>query len=388
MRKLFVMLFIFSAIGCSVTNEVPLAEYKTDFSQKLPPITVFYLKPPEDFRQECVGFDNQSFLHHCKLNTLHLNKFAQEVRRAEIFDKVLYTDSQTEYRILISTALYNFEEAEELGGIAVASATLFLAPATITQSVKVEAGLYWNHQLLKKMSYDLPMEFRASLLNPGQDSDEDIAKSVASHVIRDIQSEELYSPQYLASLLGSSNYSTDFDVPDEINDYILDGQFLYNNPLLGVQVRFVDESVSGDYMDIFIYPIRAGYWDDEMGILNKEAVRAKKDIELLNKKNNLATRHIGENESRVWTFGNKKVSGLMFTSKYDDEVLSNEYSSQTYLAVINDKFIKVRHSSLKEWVEPTTVERFVEQLMSDIVVPEESIFMARQRKRWRDDLTL
>ncbi len=386
--KLSIIIFLLcTLVGCATTNQLTLAEYEVNAERMLPPVSVFLRRPSEVFRQKCEAFDNESFLNHCGLNRLDLGKFVTELKHPGVFKDVLYANKDVGYRILVTTGSYNSEGGKDLGSAAIAGATLMLAPIVMSANIKVDAALYWYDYELKRFQYDLPIEMRASLLSMDQDTDRDVAKSVASHILRDVQAGELFSAAFLAKTLKSSDYSSELLVPDRVADYFREGLQVYNHPFNGAMVRYIEDTAPADYIDVFVYPIRSAHWSDEENILAKEIENVKKDIELFNKENNMESYQLVNNEFVAFQAADKSINSLMFEGNYEDS-LSNQYVTQTYLMIIKDKFLKVRHTALKGGVSRKNIEKFISQLLKGTAVPEESLFMAKLRKRWRDSEAL
>jgi hypothetical protein len=383
MKILITLLTIIFSAGCATTNQMDIATFESNPNLKLPPISVFMKRPSDLFRGECSEFDNKSVLNHCELNNIDLGKFRDEVKSSGIFQDVFYADGDVGYRILLTTGLYNREGGGDLGSAVIAGATLMLAPMIITANVKVEASLYWYEYELKHFSYDLPMEIRASLLTMNQDTDQDIAKSIASHVISDIQKEDLFSPELLSQSIQSSNYKADLTTPDSVSEYTKAGLNIYNHPFFGVQVRYLNELFNTDYADVFIYPVRSPEWENQKTILDKEMTNIRKDIELSQKENQLTPLNYDEVKFIQMDYGTKKVPVLFFEHEYSD-TLSNIFTSRTYLTIKKDKFLKIRHTFIKDDAQKSISYNFAKELFNKISVPDESLFMAKIRKQWRD----
>ena len=387
MKYFFCCLLPLILTGCSSTNQIIVADYIIDSEKKLPSVTVFLQRPSEAFRQECETFDSKSVLHHCLLNRLNLSKFSQEIQQSGLFNDVFYANQDIDYRLLVTTGSYNLEGGDDLGSAIISGATLMLTPTIISTNIKVEASLYWYEYELKRFQYDLPVQLRASLFSLNQDTERDIAKSVASHILRDIQSEELFSPSYIAKILQSSDYKNSLKAPDQAENYLRYDTFIFNHPFQGAMVRYLEDAYPSDNIDVFVYPVRATSWESNEETLSKEIANTKKDIELSNKENNVETVRVDNSNPLSFQRNGQVINALAFESEHHDS-LYNEYISQTYLMIINDKFVKVRHTTLKGGSSRKDLGRFVQQIASNIVIPSESLFMAKVRKRWREEDTL
>ena len=78
---------------------------------------------------------------------------------------------------------------------------------------------------------------------------------------------------------------------------------------------------------------------------------------------------------------------LYFENEYID-LVQNTNASKTYVVLLNDKFVKVRHTAIKGYDDKKEVDAFVTRLINEVSVPEESVFMANMRKQWRDNSRL
>jgi hypothetical protein len=373
--------------GCATTNQVTVAQYKEPAGKKLPPVTVFYQQPSESFRRECEEYDRDSLLKHCQLNRLDLGKFASELSDTGAFEEVLYANQEVPYQIRVTTAYYNTEGGDDLASAAFSGATMMIAPMIISADIKVDASLYWYEFKLKEFRYDLPIEYRSSLLSMNQDTASDIARSIASHILRDIQAEDIFSAQYLTTALNSSDYQKDLSLPDQAGDYFLQETRTYDNPLYGAYALYGKDTQETDYMEVFIYPVRAGHWSDNKGTIETEIQNIKKDAELFNKENALEILTQSETEFVAFPQPAATITAGEFESDVLDS-LSNEYVTRNYLMIMEDKFFRVRHTALKGAASSADVQATVAQLVQDSTVPKESLFMARLRKQWRDTQAL
>ncbi len=387
MKFIGFIIVVLSLAACSSTNQMIIAEYEANPDIKIPPISVFRNSPSDVFYDECKDFDAKSLLHHCELNRLDLLKFSKQLKATSAFDDVLFADKDVGYRLLVTSGSYNFEGGEELGSAVVSGATLMMLPVVVSANIKLDVALYWYEYELRNFNYDIPLELRMSLFSMEQDTDVDIAKSVASHVVRDLQEEGLFSAEYLASKLDSSNYSDDLLLPDTAYDYSRQEKFIFNHPFRGAAVRYIADTPGDEYIDVFVYPIRSTRWDDPADVLEKEASNVKQDIKLNATENELKNAWFGENQLKSLPANEGTVQSMMFESGFED-TLTNEFESQTYLMVFEDKFVKVRHTALKGGRTIKVIDKFVTELLNNIKVPEESLFMAKVRKRWRDSNAL
>lgn len=383
-RVLLAILATILVAGCATNNQITLAPFVQDPGDKLPPVTVFLKRPSDTFSADCRAFADESVLNHCAVNTLNLSKFQQALKQTGAFEDVIFADDEVDYRLLVTTAVYNNGTGEEFGNAVVSGATLMLAPLVDSLQIRVEASLYWYGNELKSFHYDIPFEQRASLFSMNQDTESDIASSVASYILHDLQSESLFTPQALARQLHSTDYDVERQFPAEVGDYAYYGDHIFTHPFRGIQVRYLHSQRAADFVDVFVYPVRSPYWQSDVAtLLEKESTNIRRDVELVINEQQFTDLHFGNNHSDNWRIGDRKLPLLRFNHEYTDLVV-NTFSSTTYLTIIEDKFVKLRHTGLKGAVDADAVEAFGKQMLEQIQVPPESLFMARVRKQWRD----
>lgn len=387
MKLITCLLTLIILSGCATTNQFTVAEYTVSEAEKLPPIGVFLKQPEDGFRQECEEFDSRSVLHHCLLNRAALPKLHTELLGSGVFSDVLYARRDVDYQILISTARYNFEGGSDLGSAVVAGATLMLAPMSVSTNIKVYAKLLWRGHEVKNYQYDIPFQFRASLLSLNQDSERDIAKSIVSRLIRDFQKDDVFSGELLAGILKSSNYYTDLKMPETAGVFIKGDDYVYRHPFLGVQVRYLHPEFQFDVADVFVYPIRKSNWNNISEVLREESFNVRKDIELMQKEGVWSSISLGEDQEYSRKVNGQLVKLLSFYGDFVDKE-QVEYETKTYLFLHNDKFVKIRGTFAKTEQDPPNMNEFVFNILKNIQTPEESLFMAKVRKQWRDYSTL
>lgn len=374
--------------GCATTNQLTLANFVADPDDKLPAITVFFKRPSEDFRRQCQLFDQQSLLHHCTINSIDLALLQQQFQQTGAFEDVSFADDEVDYRVLVTTGLYNLEGGDDLGSALVAGATLLMAPMITSMNIKVEASVSWFGQELERFHYDIPFEQRVSLFSTQQDTAGDMARSVVSHIVHDLQAEAVFTPRFLADRLQSSHYDIDRQFPQASGDYALYAGHIYTHPFQGVQVRYLHTLNTGDYIDVFIYPIRSVLDDhDADTLLRRESTNIHQDIEQAVAGQNFSDLSFTEDKSLLWNIGNHPTDIIRFQHEYTDAVI-NTFTSTTYIAMVEDKFVTLRHTTLKGTLSDQQTDSLSQSLLEAISVPPESLFMSRVRTHWRDNNTL
>jgi len=120
----------------------------------------------------------------------------------------------------------------------------------------------------------------------------------------------------------------------------------------------VKNSPFTDYIEVFVYPVRAGQWLDKKSVLKKEIENVRKDMELFNKENALETLAPSDNTFTDFTSSDSTINVVTYDNHIMDG-LSNEFDFQTYLMFLQDKFLRVRHTVIKDAVSNAEVERAV-----------------------------
>lgn len=383
--RLFPLILIVTALtACSSVNELSMIEYNAEPQRRMPPVTVFLKRPSDEFRQDCEDFDKRSLLHHCQMHMVALEKLHQEFQNSGAFESVLYANNDTDYRLLITTARYNFEGGDDLGSAVLAGATLMLAPMVVSMDIKVNVGLYWHGVELDTFEYEIPFKQRLSLLTANQDHEADIARSVSSHILHDLQARpQLFEPSYLARKLEATDYENSLRTPLDVGDYRRDFLYVFNHPFRGAQVRYVHPTNPDDYADLFIYPVRSAHWQRPAELLEREAANVRKEMELVGRENGQGGPTFGADQPLRWELGTGELGLRYFEAEFTDP-LENGYVSRTYLAIVEDKFFKVRHTAPLGQSDREEADRVVMGLLKTIQVPSESLFMAKIRRQWRD----
>ncbi|MGH1372385.1 MAG: hypothetical protein ACRBBW_10140 [Cellvibrionaceae bacterium] len=370
--------------ACAVTNEFQVVEYQTETASPLPPVSVFYKQPDTDFRRACKAYAEASVMDHCTINRVNMSAVADALYESRLFEAVDYRNEDSEYQLLVSSATYNNESGEDIGSAVVSGATLMLAPMSISTIIKIEAALVWRGMLVERYQFEVPFTQRMSLLTMDQNTDADLGKSIASHFLQKFQQDDIFSAEVLVGRLESSDYRKELVLPEQVGPFIKDDLYLYRHPFQGAQTRYVHDRFGFSYVDVFVYPIRQIHWESGDHILEKEVGNYRKDLELMEKElmmNDLAF----EADSReLWHLGDGSQSVARVISRFRDQEAA-DMVSQMYLFHQKDKFIKVRATYESELETKPDVEGFVRELSASILVPDESLFMAKIRKRWREN---
>ena len=386
MNVLAFTLACLSLCACTPTNNFIVADYNKFFDEPYPPVTVKLLRNNAEFRESCHHYNQQSVLHVCTIDAFDLSRLFVELASSEQFYQVSYGESQTDYELYISIATYDYSEGSELAQSALAGATLMLMPLAIKTDIKVDAFLAWNGQPLKHYQYDLPFTEKVSLFTAHKDTEGDIAKMLASHLLKDFQKDNVFSPEFLWAELDASNYKRDLVTPKTAGFYLKSEEHQFQHPFQGFHTRYTHADFPIDGIDSYVYPIQHWDYTNKESMLKQEVLNIKEDIDIVMQTNGGSDLTLNEIESITQAGGAGEIKFLegSFTNSTGTRIAT--YAS---LGIQKDKFVKLRASV--EMTAPQDVKLFKEAFrqfnrdyFSGINVPEESLFMFEIRKLWRN----
>ena len=256
-----------------------------------------------------------------------------------------------------------------------------LLPVQLSYDIKSEFAVHWRGIEIKQYAYDMPVTRTISILSGSpEEQDEMFADALVSHFLKDSQSDNIFSGEFLAGAIQASDYVNDLVVPKRIGDYFLAGKNVFPDPMLGVSIRY-NHGVLSEYVDVFVYPVRNVDWENVANILEPEAEIVRKDIELMQKQE--AYKDVVFNDSEWFDVESDKgiLKGLHFSSTLVDK---NDigYISLIYLSLIKDKVIKFRATRQDPTVK-FDIYPFVKEALNKIDPPDESMFMASLRQNAR-----
>lgn len=363
-------------VGCGATPNNHVADYETNVAFKYPPISVFYDSPSETLKQQCHAF-NQKALSYCSENNIESIYFWQDLKTTGMFEDVYYADRDSEFKIAFATVGMHSENAGDITKAALAGATLLLVPMTTEQEIRVEVGIYWRNIKVKQYDYQLPYISTVSLFSNPTDADKNFAQTLVSHVIADIQKDDLFSPSTISTALKATDYNENLVVPDAIGDFQLARQFSYYDPFLGNQTTYVNPDYGNDLIDLFVYPIRKTDFEDTQAVLAFESTNIRKELEIVIKEQKWQDLTFSEAQPVTYVKDGVEYQGIGFDGSYTNE-LGEETFTSVYLFALEDKFVKWRASFPAEFIKQQVTE-----LMPQISVPSESLFMAKLRQNSR-----
>ena len=179
-------------------------------------------------------------------------------------------------------------------------------------------------------------------------------------------------------------YEQSFTYPEETDNFVLDGKTVFDHPLMGAALTYIDRQYPTDVITVYVYPIPATGWDNQIDTLSAEMDRVFEEIDhIVNEKHFIKrtpeVREAFHVDTPAISYNGLKAS---FDLVRDDNAKMN---SNTYLFIANDKFIKFRTSFFSNPDFDWNGDKIVNELLPRIKVPPESQYMASLREQYRRD---
>lgn len=375
---LSLLALLITLTGCTTSNQYEVAEYDKLVESSLPGVSIFYKKASDELNADCTNFKPAGY---CQINWFKLDDVAEEVAKSGLFESISYGNDESDYKLLITSATYILDTAEDSASAYLAGATLMMTPISSSRQINLEVSLLWRGLIVDEFEMEIPFKRVISVFSLSQDTDQQIAESIASHVVKKLQENNSFAPEVIAGKIQASDYESSLKIPEKIASYFHEGKQLYRHPLDGVQIRYNHEVFEYEYFDVFVYPIRQTEWEDKIDALERESVIYRKEFEIVKKEQGIQSFSLGENKFERKKIGAANTDILRIRGRYQD-LDGTELHSLFFLFIQKDKFVKVRISYPIEHTSPDH-DRFLTELMNKIDVPEESLFMAKLRQEWR-----
>lgn len=178
----------------------------------------------------------------------------------------------------------------------------------------------------------------------------------------------------------SSQYDQKFIYPRETDNFVLVQKRVYDEPMLGVGLKYQDKGYAQDIIDLYVYPIALLEWQDMLAVLVLEAKHALDDIDAGVEQGYYQARRGEHMEIITIKAEGKKFRGVKLETEVVDKV-GRRLASFIYLFSDEDKYIKFRVSMLKSGMKLPIPDYVPHELLPKIKVPPESEFMAALRKQ-------
>lgn len=184
---------------------------------------------------------------------------------------------------------------------------------------------------------------------------------------------------------GASNYETDLIFPEEAYPLQYVDMKIYESPLDGVSLKYIDVKNPTDYITVYVYPIKSFTWDDEEATINDEMSAVIAEIDYVVDVGHYKSRGDEENSKFIFHKDGREYSGLKSEFTFTDSK-GVDFDSFAYLFISKDKFIKFRTSFVSELSPDWSGDEIVKALLPDIEVPDESAFMSGLRKQHKQQV--
>jgi hypothetical protein len=360
--------------ACQISNPLPKDFYSDSPEHRFPEVSVFSTKPSDELAKLCSEAA-------CIQGPQLANAIYGEFRKSNMFERLSSKDD-SDYNVHIAAFRINPGDVQEAAKVIASAATLMVVPMQFKHEYRSEFLVTWRDIPLAQYSFAIPYDETIFLLKDFEQALPFGAESIAARFIATAQGDGVFSTDFLYSKLQAENYPRDLRVPTRVGNYTHDATHVYPDPFLGAQLHFRHNNRSDDKTDAFVYPIRRVEWSklDETLVDEMEAI--KKDAELVVKAGVYKAVEFAPNRPFAFTHEGKSYSGQSAagTITLPD---GSRSSSKIYLFVLKDKFVKFRITQPDAGTDITEIEGFVTGLIPQLVVPDESLFIAtlRQQKR-------
>lgn len=385
--KVFLVLGIIFLASCANNNPYGSPPDNGDIAD-LPNTGIFYSTLSDDLRDECLEFKNQSMLHYCQENSFELNEVADALDASGRFARVFPRDFNPDYRILISSAALQFDDADSMANAIVSGASLMLVPMKVETTFKAEFTIMWRGNIVDRFSHEIPADFSFTLFTSQEAFDQSVAKAMADVIIEGIDARDSMSAVHLVKALEASDYGAELTIPDNVADFRLIEANIARDPILGTMLRFNHQQFAFDRIDVFVYPIRATDWSDTQEVIGVEMENIRSEIKYIEQDGHINSVELNDADLLHWKINSTNTTVGFMDGHYLTDQSERIYTS-SYVFIKEDKFVKVRASFPKNEDETSVSapDDFVRALIPAITVPEESQFMARLRKDHQDSPT-
>lgn len=182
-----------------------------------------------------------------------------------------------------------------------------------------------------------------------------------------------------------SDYEKDLIYPKDAYPLVFVEKKIFDDPMGGVMLRYVDENHPSDYITVYVYPIADISWDNTEDVLAEEMKTVLAEVDYMVQAGRYSSRTPETQEKFTVEQAGQEVTGLKakFSFIQDDKV---EYDSFAYLFIEEDKFIKFRTSFATTETQNWSGDEIVKKLLPGIKVPPESEYMKNLREQHRQKM--
>ena len=376
-RLVAVLSMTLFVIGCHAPSPNSVAFYEKSPDNALPAINFYTMKPSAGLTELCDQKD-------CGKSPEILEGIYTYLQRSDVFQGVATgPDARNEYSVYsVVREIATGSTAGNIANAALAGATLLLVPTTQAREYHSEFVVTWHDLKIAEYSFVTPFEYKISLYDTPAKENGLVSEKIAADFISSAQGDHVFSSERIYSILKATDYHRDLKPPLQIGDFRHEDFHLYPSPLLGVQLRYVDQKAK-QIADVYVYPIRKTDWSDVQQVTGEEIDVALKDVELSVKGGAYKSAEFSKPVPISLKADDHIGKGWISTGEvtWSSGKTTTDY---IYLFAAKDKYIKFRLSLDGNNLTRSQVDGFVSGFLEHVVVPDESFFMASLRQRQRD----
>jgi len=177
-------------------------------------------------------------------------------------------------------------------------------------------------------------------------------------------------------------YNSELSYPDETEHFVAEKRHIFEDPLLGVMVKWLDKAYDSDVITLYVYPIPKTAWDNVEEVLSQEMDNVVAEVDHAIEQQRYQSRGAEVREPMMFDYDGQGYAGLKssFTLERADGI---RLLSNAYLFVAEDKFIKFRTSFDARITPDWNGDNVVKELLPLLQVPPESGYMKALREQQR-----
>jgi len=180
----------------------------------------------------------------------------------------------------------------------------------------------------------------------------------------------------------SVGHSAEFQYPEETEHFIAKELHVYDDPLYGASLAWLDKAYRYDVITLYVYPILDTEWENKLSVIADEMNHVLEEV-----KYGVEAGHYKEVSEAItvgFEFEHNDVlyAGMRstFEVRAKNDVL---YDSNAYLFITEDKFVKFRTSFDSHITPDWNGDNVVKEILPNIQVEPESPYMKSLRDNQR-----
>jgi hypothetical protein len=339
-----------TSIGCAASPSEPVFA-DIQVADRFEGVAVFSLKPDTSLERACGAAE-------CQVNAIPVEDLSHAFEDLDAFERITIGGTEEDFGIAIGTSHAGRK----------------------ARTIAVTALVLWRGRQLETLNYELPFTPAMAVASDGSASV--VSKSIATHILRDVVHQRLFTPERVHAALDASDYDGTLIAPANIDTFTKYSLHKFVDPLLGVAIRYRHAEIEGGHIDVFVYPVRASRWPVAQPILEQESLAVRQDLDRLTQQGIHQLVRLSDDEMLHWAGASGRVELLKFEGEFANREFQ-PYDTSTYLYLEQDKLVKVRATNPRNVTAPFDADAFVKALMSSLQVPPESEYMKLVRKHWR-----